>query len=106
MIYGALARRKAGIPVQTFSDLVPISMGMLPPYYDYFHAAAPDRNYDNPPATMQTYLFALEDVLTSFEAMGARDDLPRLFVDITRKGMEAGLSDKALTAVIDVLDKA
>ena len=36
MIYGALACRKAGIPVQTFSDLVPISMGMMQPYYEYF----------------------------------------------------------------------
>ncbi|MEM9496700.1 MAG: NAD(P)-binding domain-containing protein [Pseudomonadota bacterium] len=31
MIYGALACKKAGIPVQTFSDLIPISMGMMQP---------------------------------------------------------------------------
>lgn len=104
MIYGALACKKAGITVQTFSDLIPISMGMMPPYYEYFAATAPDRAYDDPPATMQTYTAALEDVLASFEALGARDELPRLFVDMARMGMEAGLADKALTAVIDVME--
>lgn len=103
MIYGALACRKAGIPVQTFSDLVPISMGMMTPYYEYFATTAGPETYDDPPATMQTYAAALEDVLASFEALGARDDLPRLFVDMANKGMDAGLKDKALTAVIDVL---
>jgi hypothetical protein len=52
---------------------------------------------------MQTYAAALEDVLASFEALGARDELPRLFVDMAHKGMAAGYEDKALTAVIDVL---
>jgi 3-hydroxyisobutyrate dehydrogenase-like beta-hydroxyacid dehydrogenase len=103
MIYGALACKKAGIPIQTFSDLVPISMGMMKPYYDYFAATAPEADYDDPPATMRTYAAALEDVLASFEALGARDELPRLFVDMAQKGMDAGLEDKALTAVIDVL---
>jgi 3-hydroxyisobutyrate dehydrogenase-like beta-hydroxyacid dehydrogenase len=103
MIYGALACRKAGIPIQTFSDLIPISMGMMEPYYNYFAKTAPTSNYDDPPATMQTYVAALEDVLASFEALGARDELPRLFVDMAQKGMSAGLDDKALTAIIDVL---
>lgn len=105
MIYGALACRKAGIPVGTFAELVPISMGMMKPYYDYFAATAPEAHYDNPPATMRTYTADLEDVLASFEALGARDELPRLFVEMARKGMEAGLEDKALTAVIDVMDR-
>ena len=103
MIYGALACKKAGIPLQTFSDLVPISMGMMKPYYDYFAATAPTGSYDDPPATMQTYAAALEDVLASFETLGARDELPRLFVDMTHRGMTEGLGDKALTALIDVL---
>jgi 3-hydroxyisobutyrate dehydrogenase-like beta-hydroxyacid dehydrogenase len=103
MIYGALACRKAGIPLQKFSDLVPISMGMMKPYYDYFAATAPDGNFDHPPATMKTYAAALEDVLATFETLGARDELPRLFVDMTRKGLAEGLDEKALTAVIDVL---
>lgn len=105
MIYGALACRKAGITLQTFSDLIPISMGMMKPYYEYFAATAPSSAYDNPPATMQTYAAALEDVLSSFEALGARDELPRLFVDMTHKGMAEGLNDKALTALIDILDR-
>tara|TARA_R110002094_G_scaffold137635_7_gene129178 strand:+ start:851 stop:1723 length:873 start_codon:yes stop_codon:yes gene_type:complete len=103
MIYGALACKKAGISMQAFSDLVPISMGMMKPYYEYFAATAPNATYDDPPATMQTYAAALEDVLASFEALGARDELPRLFVDMAHKGMAAGYEDKALTAVIDVL---
>ncbi len=103
MIYGALACRKAGIPVRTFSDLVPVSMGMMQPYHDYFAGTAPDRTYDDPPATIRTYAAALEDVLASFEALGAPDDLPRLFVEMARRGMDAGIEDKALTAVIEVL---
>ena len=105
MIYGALACKKAGIPVQTFSDLIPISMGMMKPYYDCFAQTAPTANYEDPPATMQTYAAALEDVLASFEALGARDELPRLFVDMANKGMAAGLEDKALTALIEILDR-
>jgi len=103
MIYGALACKKAGISMQAFSDLVPISMGMMKPYYDYFAATVPEASYDNPPATMQTYAAALEDVLASFEALGARDELPRLFVEMANKGMAAGYEDQALTAVIEVL---
>lgn len=106
MIYGALAAKKAGIPLQAFSDLVPISMGMMQPYYDYFAVTVPQSAYDDPPATMQTYAAALEDVLASFEALGARDELPRLFVEMAHKGMEQGLEDKALTAVIDVLARS
>ena len=103
MIYGPLACKKAGIPLQTFSDLVPISMGMMKPYYDYFAATAPTGSFDDPPATMKTYAAALEDVLASFETLGARDELPRLFVEMTHKGLAEGLDDQALTAVIDVL---
>ena len=105
MIYGALVCKKAGISPQTFSDLIPISMGMMEPYYNYFANTAPTQDYDNPSATMQTYLFALEDVLASFEALEARDELPRLFVDMAQKGMDAGLNDKALTALDELLDE-
>lgn len=105
MIYGALACKKAGITVQTFSDLVPISMGVMKPYHDYFAATAPRASYDDPFAPMRTYAAALEVVLASFEALGARDELPRLFVEMARKGMAAGLDDKALTAVIEVLER-
>lgn len=103
MIYGALACKKAGIPLQKFSDLVPISMGMLKPYHDYFAATAPNGSYDNPPATMKTYADSFEDVLATFTTLGARDELPRLFVDMTHKGLAEGLGEKALTAVIDIL---
>ena len=103
MIYGALACKKAGIPVQTFSDQVPITMGMMEPYYKYFADTAATGQFDDPPATMKTYAFALEDVLASFEALGARDELPRLFVDMVNKGIDAGLEDKALTALVPLL---
>lgn len=61
MIYGALACRKAGIPVGTFAELVPLSMGMMEPYYRYFASTAPDGRYDDSPATMRTYAAALRD---------------------------------------------
>lgn len=103
MIYGGLVCRKAGLPLDTFAAQIPVSMGVLPAYHDYFSQTVPTRNFDNPPATMKVYADALEDALRTFEAVGAPDDLPRLFSELARRGVDAGLGDKALTALVEEL---
>ena len=55
MIFGGLVCRKAGIPLDVFSAQVPVSLGVLPGYHQYFDDTAPGGNFDNPPASMTTY---------------------------------------------------
>ncbi|MFC1680629.1 NAD(P)-dependent oxidoreductase [Pseudomonadota bacterium] len=104
MIYGALVCKKAGIPLDTFAEQVPVSLGMLPSYHRYFADTVPGSNFDNPPATMTTYAAALDDALSTFKTVGAPSELPQLFSDLAHKGLDAGLSDKALTALVDLLE--
>jgi len=103
MIYGALISKKAGIPLDSFVRQVPVSLGMLPSYHKYFADTVPDGKFDNPPATMQTYAAALDDALKTFKTHGAPAELPQLFSDLAHKGVDAGLSDKALTALVELL---
>jgi len=105
MLYGALVCRRAGIPLDVFSAQVPVSLGVLPGYHKYFADTAPSGNFDNPPASMNTYAAALDDALSTFESTGAPDELPRLFSELAHRGVDAGLGDKALTALIDELLK-
>ena len=76
---------------------------MLPSYLKSFADTVPVGNFDNPPATMTTYAAALDDALSTFTAVGAPAELPQLFSDLAHKGLDAGLSDKALTALVDLL---
>jgi 3-hydroxyisobutyrate dehydrogenase-like beta-hydroxyacid dehydrogenase len=103
MIYGALVCKKAGIPLDTFARQVPVSLGVLPSYHKYFADTVPAGRFDNPPATMTTYAAALDDALSTFKAVGAPAELPQLFSDLAHKGLDAGLNDKALTALVELL---
>ena len=103
MIYGGLVCKKAGIPLDTFANQVPVSLGVLPSYHKYFADTVPQGNFDNPPATMTTYAAALDDALSTFKAVGAPAELPQLFSDLAHKGVDAGLSNKALTALVELL---
>ncbi len=103
MIYGGLVCKKAGIPLDTFANQVPVSLGVLPSYHKYFADTVPVGNFDNPPATMATYAAALDDALSTFKAVGAPAELPQLFSDLAHKGLDAGQSDKALTALVELL---
>jgi 3-hydroxyisobutyrate dehydrogenase-like beta-hydroxyacid dehydrogenase len=103
MIYGALVCKKAGIPLDAFAGQVPVSLGVLPSYLKYFADTAPTGNFDNPPATMATYAAALDDALRTFKDVGAPAALPQLFSDLAHKGMDTGLTDKALTALVELL---
>lgn len=105
MIYGGLVCKKAGIPLDTFASQVPVSLDVLPSYHKYFADTVPVADFDNPPATMTTYAAALDDALSTFKAVGAPAELPQLFSDLAHKGVDAGLSDKALTALVELLGK-
>lgn len=104
MIFGALVCRKAGIPIETFSVQVPKTMDMVLNYHQYF-AETTAQGFESSEASMQTYSAALDDVLSTFRHLEAPDALPKLFSDLAREGMDAGLQDKALTALIDLLDR-
>ena len=55
------------------------------------------------PATMTDYAAALDEALSTFKATGVASELPQLFSDFAHQGVDAGLSDKALTALVDLL---
>jgi 3-hydroxyisobutyrate dehydrogenase-like beta-hydroxyacid dehydrogenase len=103
MIYGGLVCKQAGIPLDVFAQQIPVSLGVLPSYHQYFADTVPGGNFDNPPATMATYAAALDDVLSTFKATGAPSELPQLFSDLAHQGLDAGLEDKALTALVELL---
>jgi len=105
MIYGGLVCKAAGIPLDVFAEQVPVSLGMLPSYHRYFADTVPGGNFDNPPATMSTYAAALDDALSTFRETGAPAELPQLFSDLAHRGVDAGLQDKALTALVELLGK-
>ena len=65
----------------------------------------PGGNFDNPPASMATYAAALDDVLNTFKSTGTATELPQLFSDLAHQGVDAGLEDKALTALVELLGK-
>lgn len=105
MIYGGLVCAKAGIPQDVFAQLIPVSLGVLPSYHKYFADTVPSGNFDNPPASMTTYAAALDDALSTFKETGAPAELPQLFSDLAHQGVDAGLDDKALTALVELLGK-
>jgi 3-hydroxyisobutyrate dehydrogenase-like beta-hydroxyacid dehydrogenase len=105
MIYGGLVCRAAGIPLDVFAQQIPVSLGVLPSYHQYFADTVPGGNFDDPPASMATYAAALDDALSTFESSGAPAELPQLFSDLAHKGVDAGLQDKALTALVELLGK-
>ena len=105
MIYGGLVCKKAGISLEEFARQVPISMDVLPSYYQYFSDSIANGLFESEEASMATYAAALDDALATFEALGAPSELPGLFSEQAHKGVDAGLDKKALTALIDLLGK-
>ena len=103
MIYGGLVCKKAGIPLDVFAQQIPVSMGVLPSYHQYFSDTVTSGNFDNPPASMATYAAALDDALSTFKETGTPSELPQLFSELAHRGVDAGLQDKALTALVEWL---
>ena len=103
MIYGGLICRKAGISLEEFARQVPVAMGVMPSYHQYFSDSVVDEKFESPEASMTTYAAALDDALSSFEALGVSAELPKLLSELAHRGVDAGLNDKALTALIGIL---
>jgi len=103
MIYGGLACQKAGISLEAFARQVPVTMGWLPSYHQYFCDTVADGQFESPEASMATYGAALDDALSTFETLSASSELPRLFSELAHRGIDAGLDEKALTALVDLL---
>ena len=45
----------------------------------------------------------VSNAFSTFKAVGAPAELPQLFIVLAHKGVDAGLSDKALTALVEIL---
>lgn len=103
LIYGAHACQKAGVPLDAFADQMPVSLKMVKDYSDLFAATVPSGQYSDPPASMATYVAALDHALGTFKTLGARAELPQLMHDLAQRGVEAGHGDEQLTALVKVL---
>ena len=103
MIYGALLCEKAGVSMEAYAEQLPLTVKVVHDYYDLFAATVPSGNFDEPPASMGTYCAAFQDVLNTCRDLGAPDELPRLFHDLLKRGVDAGLADKQITSLTKIL---
>ena len=100
MIYGALVCRKAGIPMQVFSDQLPATMKLVHDYHDLFTRTVPGEDYDDAEASLKVYAMAQEDALKSFQALDAPAEFIRLIHQKTKAAWEDGHGDRQLTALV------
>lgn len=103
MIYGALLCEKAGVSLDDYVELLPLTIKVVHDYYDVFAASVPSGNFADPPASMGTYYAAFQDVLNTCRDLGAPDELPRLLHDLAKRGIDAGLADEQITALTKIL---
>jgi len=101
MIYGALVCRKAGIPMQVFSNQIPASIKLVHDYHKVFADTVPEGNFENPEASMKVYALALEDALNTFKSVGAPADFAQLMFDRAKAALDDGLGEKQLTALVE-----
>lgn len=99
MIYGALVCRKAGIPMQVFSDQIPASLKLVNDYYDLFAKTVPKGNFDDPEASLKVYALAQEDALKTFKSLDAPVEFIRIMYEKTKAAWDAGLGEKQLTVL-------
>jgi 3-hydroxyisobutyrate dehydrogenase-like beta-hydroxyacid dehydrogenase len=104
MIYGALLCKKAGLPMHTYVEQMPLTIKVVSDYYDVFASSVLSNNYSDPQASIDTYIAAFADTLESFRNHDVNDELPRLMASLLDKGGAAGLGDKQITALIDLLN--
>lgn len=104
MIYGALLCKKAGLPMHTYVEQMPLTIKVVSDYYDVFASSVLSNNYSDPQASIDTYIAAFADTLESFRNHNANDELPKLMARLLDKGEAAGLGDKQITALIDLLN--
>jgi 3-hydroxyisobutyrate dehydrogenase-like beta-hydroxyacid dehydrogenase len=103
MIYGALVCEKAGVPMETYVEQLPLTLKLVHDYYDVFAASVPSGDFSNPPVNIATLLAAFEDVLETFEHCGVAGELPELLHRLMQQGVDAGLAHEQVTALTKVL---
>ena len=103
MIYGALICEKSGISMDEYVRQIPLTLKVVHDYYDVFASTVPAGDFENPPASIGTYRAAFKDVLDTFKAAGVRHELPELLGSLVQNGVDAGLSDKQVTALIRLM---
>jgi 3-hydroxyisobutyrate dehydrogenase-like beta-hydroxyacid dehydrogenase len=103
MIYGALVCEKAGVPMQTYVEQLPLTLKLVHDYYDVFAASVPSGDFSNPPVSIATLLAAFQDVLDTFEHNGVTRELPELLQRLMQRGVDAGLAHEQATALTKVL---
>lgn len=105
MLFGAVVCEKAGVPLKLFAEQMPATLKLVDDYAETFAATVPTGTFADSPASLSSYVGALDDSLTTFESLGARADLPRLMRSLAHQGMEAGLASEELTALVKILRK-
>jgi 3-hydroxyisobutyrate dehydrogenase-like beta-hydroxyacid dehydrogenase len=105
MIYGALLCKKAGVSMDTYVEQLPLTMKIAHDYYDVFASSVPNEDYSNPQASINTYVAAFADTLESFKDYSANDEFPELMAKLVNMGADAGLGEKQVTSLIDLLDE-
>ena len=103
MIYGALLCEKAGVSMDDYVALLPLTIKIVHDYYDVFAASVPRGDFADPPASMSTYFAAFQDVVNTCRDLGTPDELPRLLHDLAKRGVDAGLGDQQITALTKLL---
>lgn len=103
MIYGALICEKAGVPMQTYVEQLPLTLKLVHAYHDVFASSVPSGNFSNPPVTMETLLACFDDVLETFAHSGVPNELPELLRRLMKRGVDAGHAHEQVTALTKVL---
>ena len=104
MIFGALLCKKAGVSMETYVEQMPLTIKVVHDYYDVFAASVPTEDFDNPQASIDTYVAAFNDTLESFRENGANTELPELMSRLVNMGANAGMGDKQITALVNLLN--
>jgi len=99
MIYGALVCRKAGIPMQVFSDQMPATLKLVDDYYDLFSRTVPQGDFDTAEASLRVYALAQEDALKTFNSLDAPAEFMQIMYEQTKAAWDAGLGEKQLTVL-------
>ncbi|MGR3343924.1 MAG: imine reductase family protein [Paracoccaceae bacterium] len=89
--------------MQNFADQIPVSIKVTHTYHDVISKSVPSGNCDNPGASVDTYIAALDDALNTFRSHGVPAELPQLFSDLAHRASKEGLGDKEFTALIEML---
>jgi len=105
MIYGALLCKKAGVSMETYVEQIPLTIKVVNDYFEVFASSVLSDDFENPQASIDTYVAAFKDTLESFHDNDVNDELPMLMSKLVNLGADAGLGDKQVTSLVNLLSK-